>query len=116
MQPVDPRIAAQRPTDCCSASNLLYRCITYLISDRPYFGFVGLVISNAHDHVASYSKNTTDHLDRRESGTASRERYSIDLPGSLHMNKIPVILGRYPRSGIFLPPKNCSSGQGQWYI
>ena len=25
-----------------------------------------------------------------------RAQYGIDLPGSLHTNKIPVILGRYP--------------------
>ena len=39
-------------------------------------------------------------------------QYGIDLPGSLHTNKIPVILGRYPLLGFFLPPKNCFSWQG----
>ena len=28
-------------------------------------------------------------------------QYGIDLPGSLHTNKIPVILGRYPLLGFF---------------
>ena len=28
-------------------------------------------------------------------------QYSIDLPGSLQTNKIPVILGRYPLLGFF---------------
>ena len=28
----------------------------------------------------------------------------LTFPGSLHTNKIPVILGRYPSSEIFLPP------------
>ena len=28
-------------------------------------------------------------------------QYAIDLPGSLHTNKIPVILGRYPLLGFF---------------
>ena len=28
-------------------------------------------------------------------------QYGIDLPGSLHMNKIPAILGRYPLLGFF---------------
>ena len=30
---------------------------------------------------------------------ATRAQYGIDLPGSLHTNKIPVILGRYPLVG-----------------
>ena len=30
-----------------------------------------------------------------------RAQYGIDLPGSLHMNKIPAILGRYPLLGFF---------------
>ena len=30
-----------------------------------------------------------------------RAQYGIDLPGSLHTNKIPVILGRYPLLGFF---------------
>ena len=28
-------------------------------------------------------------------------QYGIDLPGSLHTNKIPAILGRYPLLGFF---------------
>ena len=28
-------------------------------------------------------------------------QYGIDLPGSLHTNKIPVILGRYPLPSFF---------------
>ena len=28
-------------------------------------------------------------------------QYGIDLPGSLHTNKIPVIMGRYPLLGFF---------------
>ena len=28
-------------------------------------------------------------------------QYGIDLPGSLHTNKIPVILGQYPPLGFF---------------
>ena len=28
----------------------------------------------------------------------------------------PCYFGTAPPSGIFWPPKNCSSGQGQWYI
>ena len=32
---------------------------------------------------------------------ANRAQYGIDLPGSLHTNKIPVILGRYPLLGFF---------------
>ena len=31
----------------------------------------------------------------------SRAQYGIDLPGSLHTNKIPAILGRYPLLGFF---------------
>ena len=30
-----------------------------------------------------------------------RAQYGIDLPGSLHTNKIPVILGRYPLPRFF---------------
>ena len=30
-----------------------------------------------------------------------RAQYGIDLPGSLHRNKIPVILERYPLLGFF---------------
>ena len=30
-----------------------------------------------------------------------RAQYDIDLPGSLHTNKIPAILGRYPLLGFF---------------
>ena len=30
-----------------------------------------------------------------------RAQYGIDLPGSLHTNKIPAILGRYPLLGFF---------------
>ena len=30
-----------------------------------------------------------------------RAQYGIDLPGSLHRNKIPAILGRYPLLGFF---------------
>ena len=30
-----------------------------------------------------------------------RAQYGIDLPGSLHTNKIPVILGRYSLPGLF---------------
>ena len=30
-----------------------------------------------------------------------RAQYGIDLPGSLHTNKIPVILGLYPLLGFF---------------
>ena len=30
-----------------------------------------------------------------------RAQYGIGLPGSLHMNEIPVILGQYPLLGFF---------------
>ena len=44
-----------------------------------------------------------------------KAQYGIDLPGSLHTNKIRYF-GMVVPSGIFLPPKYCSSGLGQWYI
>ena len=36
-----------------------------------------------------------------QSDICIRARYGIGLPGSLHTNKIPVILGRYPLLGYF---------------
>ena len=35
------------------------------------------------------------------SKSSSRAQYGIDLPGSLHTNKIPAILARYPLLGFF---------------
>ena len=37
----------------------------------------------------------------RREHTAVWAQYSIELPGSLHTNKIPVILGRYPLLAFF---------------
>ena len=35
-------------------------------------------------------------VNHKSQGMVNRAQYGIDLPGSLHTNKIPVILGRYP--------------------
>ena len=53
MQPVDPRIAAQRPTGCCSAR--LLGCGTrsplYLIGDPASRNFTGRVFHHAQRPV-----------------------------------------------------------------
>ena len=52
------------------------------------------------DECRAHQLGRSSHLRPRERGlpqTSSRwAQYGIDLPGSLHTNKIPVILGRYP--------------------
>ena len=50
--------------------------------------------------VSEQTPEATDSPDIEEH-RPKRAQYGIDLPGSLHTNKIPVILGWYPLLGFF---------------
>ena len=59
--------------------------------------FVQLVIYISHISHGAYPQASGEFTDP----SRGRAQYGIDLPGSLHTNKIPAILGRYPLLGFF---------------
>ena len=61
--------------------------------------FFGVFLRETARPVAKSRTNVAQIQEKLPNGW--RAQYGIDLPGSLHTNKIPAILGRYPLLGFF---------------